>query len=89
MAGRGGKRPGSGRPTVAKELATADLARKALIAKYGSLDKAILALIESEEPALIKFVFEHAFGKSPDKIEHSGAVSGITLHIVRGKPNIK
>lgn len=88
MAGKGGKRPGAGRPTIAKELATADLARKALTDKYGSLDAAILALIESKEPALIKFVFEHAFGKSPDKIEHTGD-AGLILTIVRGKSNTK
>jgi len=90
MAGKGGARPGSGRPTIAKELATADLARKVLIEKFGSLNEALIALLEMNEPALIKFVFEHAFGKSPDKIEHTGDISGkLTLHIVRGKSNIK
>ncbi|MES3017899.1 MAG: hypothetical protein V4721_08980 [Bacteroidota bacterium] len=84
MAGKGGARPGAGRPTIAKELATADLARNVLIEKYGSLNEALIALLDTGEPALQKFVFEHAFGKSPDKIEHSG-INGLTLHIVRGK----
>ncbi len=74
MERRGGKRAGSGRPTIAKELATADLARKTLIEKYGGLREALIALLDMNEPALTKFVFEHAFGKSPDKIEHSGEV---------------
>jgi hypothetical protein len=74
--GRGGARPGGGRPTVAKELATADLARKALIEKWGSLNEALQALLTMNEPALTKFVFEHAFGKSPDKIELTGKDGG-------------
>ncbi len=82
----GGKRKGAGRPTVAQELATADLARSALIKKYGSLELALNALLDMGEPALIKFVFEHAFGKAPDKIEGS-VNSHITLKIVRGKLN--
>lgn len=81
MAGKGGTRPGAGRPTIAKELATADLARKALIEKFGSLNEALIALLEMNEPALTKFVFEHAFGKATEKIEHSGGIeqSGIML----------
>lgn len=74
MAGKGGARPGAGRPTVAKELATADLARKCLIEKFGGLNEALIALLEMNEPALTKFVFEHAFGKPTDKIEHSGEI---------------
>lgn len=86
MGANGGKRPGAGRPTVAKELATADLARKALIKKYGGLNEALIALLKTDEPVLLKFVFEHAFGKSPDKIEHSGNAS-ISLKIVRTRSN--
>ncbi len=87
MAGKGGKRPGSGRPTIAKELATADLARNILIQEYGSLDEALLSLLKTKEPALLKFVFEHAFGKTPDKVELSGSTNNkITLNIVRIKP---
>ena len=86
MAGKGGVRPGAGRPTIAKELATADLARNVLIKKYGSLNEALIALLQTEEPALLKFVFEHAFGKSPDKIEQN-IKNEIRLHIVRGRDN--
>ena len=81
MAGKGGARPGAGRPTVAKELATADLTRKALINKFGGLNEALIALLEMDEPVLTKFVFEHAFGKPTDKIEHSGEIdnNGVVL----------
>ena len=82
MAGKGGKRPGAGRPTIAAELATADLARKCLIEKYGSLNAALIALLEMDEPALIKFVFEHAFGKPTDKIEHSGEIDQVIVGMI-------
>jgi len=85
---KGGARPGAGRPTVANELRTADLARSVLIKKFGSLDGALTALLEYNEPTLTKFVYEHAFGKSPDKIEHSGNAS-IQLNIVRNRSNSK
>lgn len=80
MAGRGGVRPGSGRPTLAKELATADIARGTLIKKFGSLEAAMEFLLTTDEPTLLKFVYEHAFGKSPDKVEHSGEVN----HVITG-----
>jgi hypothetical protein len=87
---RGGKRIGAGRKTIAKELHTSDLARKVLIEKYGSLEQALESLLEYKEPQLLKFVFEHAFGKTPEKIEHSCNLSGkLTLNIVRGKYNSK
>ena len=88
MAQRGGARPGAGRKSVAKELQTGEMARKALRDHFGSLDEALIALLQTGEPSLQKFVFEHAFGKSPDKIEHSGN-AGIKLHIVRGKSDIE
>lgn len=78
----GGKRPGAGRKPLSTELKSADLARTALKAKYGSLENALKALLESGEPALIKFVCEHAFGKSPDILK--GDVSVTSLIIQRG-----
>lgn len=78
MAGKGGARPGAGRRTIAQELGTADLAKKALIKKYGSIDAAFQHLLESGESALLKFVFEHAFGKPTEKLEHSG---GFTIKV--------
>lgn len=75
MAGKGGARIGAGRPTIAKELATADLVRKVLVEKFGSLEEAIKAFLGKDEPALDKFILEHAFGKSPDKIEMKADVT--------------
>jgi len=44
----------------------------ALVKKYGSKEEALIALLNSDNPILIKFVYEHGFGKPLDKIEHSG-----------------
>lgn len=65
---RGGSRKNAGRKSIAEELGTRDLARKAIIDKYQTLDNGLKTLLESGEPALVKFVFEHAFGKSPDQL---------------------
>jgi len=47
----GGARPGAGRKPKAEELKTSELARKALIAKYGSIDASFHSLLDSGEPA--------------------------------------
>ena len=88
---RGGARKGAGRKTLAENLQTADLARECLIKRWGSLEAALSALLDYEEPTLTRFVFEHAFGKSPDKIEHSGKVDmQITgMEIVTGQADKK
>ena len=78
MAGKGGARPGAGRKTIAQELGTADLAKKALIERYGSLELSLKSLLDSGEPALIKFVHEHAFGKPTEKVELSGGLKNTT-----------
>jgi hypothetical protein len=78
----GGKRKGSGRKSIAEELGTKDLARNALIAKYETLDNALKKLLETGEPALVKFVFEHAFGKSPEHIDLTS--KGEQLHTITG-----
>lgn len=83
----GGARPGAGRKTIAAELGTADLAKKALIARYGSLENSLQSLLDSGEPALIKFVHEHAFGKPTEKVEHSGGQQPIQAVINIIKPN--
>ncbi len=69
MAGHGGIRKGQGRKPIAEELKSYDLCRSALVAKFGSMEAAITYLIESEEPALMKFVYEHAIGKPQDKVD--------------------
>ena len=66
---RGGARPGNGRKSIAEEFGTRDLARKAIIQRFGSLEAGLEYLLKSDEPALIKFVFEHSFGKAPETIQ--------------------
>lgn len=66
--GHGGARANSGRKSIAEEMRTRDLAKDAIIAKYGTLEKGLKALMDTGEPMLIKFVFEHAFGKPTDEI---------------------
>lgn len=72
--GRGGVRPGAGRPTIAQELATADLARGVLIKRFGSLEAALNAFLDKDNPILDKFVLEHAFGKTPETINIRGGL---------------
>lgn len=59
-----------------------NLAIGALIAKYGTEEKAFEALLTSGEPSLIKFVYEHAYGKPKEKVEmqQDGA---LTIKIIR------
>lgn len=87
MAGSGGKRIGAGRKSKAEELKIAAIAIESITQQHGSLENGFKWLLNSKEPSLIKFVFEHAAGKAPDKIEHSGDIQPLTLRIVRGKPN--
>ncbi len=75
MAGTGGARPGAGRPSISQELKTADLARKALIDKYGSLNTALIEILKMNNPILTKFVLEHAFGKPTDNINLKGEIN--------------
>jgi hypothetical protein len=74
MERRGGKRPGSGRKPLAEEMKTQVIAMNALVSRYGSQELALQAALDSGKDQLIKFVYEHAFGKPQDKIEHSGEV---------------
>lgn len=64
---RGGARPGAGRKSIAEEFRTADLARKAIIEKYGSLEAGLVDLLKGD-PVLKRFVFEHALGKPQDNL---------------------
>lgn len=69
---KGGARPGAGRKSLAAEQQTAEQARKAIIAKYNSIEGGLQALLESEEPNLIKWVFEHALGKPTEQVQIDG-----------------
>jgi hypothetical protein len=80
---RGGARRGAGRKRKADEARIQEMAAKALISKYGSEQDAFKALLDSKEPSLIKFAYEHAFGKPREKVDMD--TSGkITLIIKRG-----
>jgi hypothetical protein len=69
MAGKGGARPGAGRKSQRDEDKARRLCIAAIEFKYGSLEKGLVKLLESDEPSLQKFVFEHAIGKPTDKID--------------------
>lgn len=86
MAGTGGARPGAGRKTKAAEAETRDIACNALIEKFGSKEEAFKWLLTTKEPSLIKYAFEHAFGKPVEKFNHSGEITGINL-IFKPSPN--
>ena len=72
---KGGARPGAGRKSLSEEVNSQQVAMSTLVSKFGSKEAAFEYLIDSQEPALIKFVYEHAFGKPQDKIEHSGKIT--------------
>jgi hypothetical protein len=76
MAGTGGVRPGAGRPSKADERRVRDLSVKAIVKCYGSEEKGFQALLKSGEAVLIKFVFEHAYGKPKEHHELSGPDGG-------------
>ncbi len=65
---RGGARIGAGRKSVASEEKTKELCKAAIQGKYGSVENGIKKLLESNEPSLIKFVYEHALGKPTDEV---------------------
>jgi hypothetical protein len=67
----GGARKGSGRKSVHSELEVRNLAIAAIIKVYGSEAKGFEALLLSGEATLQKFVWEHAYGKPKEKVEHS------------------
>lgn len=62
-------KPGPGRPKKADEERVRDLSLKAIISHYGSEEAGFKSLLESKEPSLVKFVFEHAYGKPRDKVD--------------------
>lgn len=69
MAGTGGARPGAGRKPKADEEKVKALAVSAIEKKFGTLEDGFKALLESQEPSLIKFVWEHAVGKPREKMD--------------------
>lgn len=72
MAGKGGQRPGAGRPSKTDEERVRDLSVQAITTHYGTEEAGFQALLDSKEPVLIKFVFEHAYGKPKERHELFG-----------------
>lgn len=81
---KGGVRPNSGRKSKADELKVCNLAQSAMIEKHGTLEAAFAWLLDSGETALIKFAFEHAFGKPQERLEHT-MPEGVNLMFVGSK----
>lgn len=79
----GGARQGAGRKPKVDEVKVQNLAIKSLVEKYGSEEKAFINLLESGEASLIKFVYEHAFGKPREKVDMNNT-GPLTLRILRG-----
>lgn len=69
MVKHGGARSGSGRKSKAEELQVQSTALEAITEKYGGLKAGFVALLNSGEQALIKWVFEHGAGKPQDKVD--------------------
>jgi len=67
MAQRGGARINAGRKSRAEELGITAIAVQAIAEHYGSLLEGFKALLQSDEPSLVKFVWEHAAGKPREK----------------------
>jgi hypothetical protein len=77
---RGGKRQGAGRKSRAEEMKSAEIAQRAMVNRYGTLEKAMVGMLDSQEPSLIKFVAEHAFGKPIDNLNlNADGVGGVIL----------
>ena len=84
---KGGIRVGSGRKPLHDGITSRELAKSAIVAKFGSIEAGLQSLLDSEEPVLLKFVYEHAIGKAKDVIEHSGEIAGtpqIILNFPKG-----
>lgn len=80
MASKGGARQGAGRKPKAQEERVRELAKNAIIAQYGSLEAGMAHLLTTKEPSLIKFVYEHAFGKPVDEVKVEG---GLKIQLTR------
>lgn len=65
----GGARPGAGRKPKADEEKIRGLAVAAIEKRHGSLEEGFGKLLETGEPSLIKFVWEHAVGKPREKVD--------------------
>lgn len=82
---KGGKREGAGRKPVHDEMMAREICQTAIIKKYGSLQAGIEFLLDTNEPTLLKFAFEHAIGKPADTINLPGEFPQINLIMPEGE----
>ena len=80
---RGGARPGAGRKSREYEIMVRDLAIQAIEEYYGSLKDGLKFLLQSKEPALVKFAWGHAIGNPKEFMEMD--VNGVmeTVQIIQ------
>lgn len=83
----GAGKPGPGRPKKADEKEARNLAVSALKKRYGSLEKAMLALVDSKEPTLRKLAYEYALGKPAERTEKPPSFPQINLQLVTNNNN--
>jgi hypothetical protein len=65
----GGARKGAGRKPVHDEQRARDLAISAIVAKHGSEAAGFAALLNTNEPTLVKWVYEHGYGKPKETLD--------------------
>lgn len=77
--------PGPGRPKKAMEDLARQQGQAALKKKYGTLEKAFIALLESKEPSLIRLAFEYALGKPAEIGQAPGGIpfNQLTIQVVQ------
>jgi len=83
MAGTGGARPGSGRKPLYEELRVRNLCIAAIEQIHGTLQDGLVSLLQSGEPTLIKFVYEHAIGKPKEQINIDAIQSIEQIQIIQ------
>ena len=83
MGKMGGARPGAGRKTKTEELHIRNLALQAVEETYGSIVDGLKHLLQSKEPALVKFAWGHAIGNPKEFMEMD--VNGVmeTVQIIQ------
>jgi hypothetical protein len=72
-----------GRKKKDEDLRITNVAIESIEEKYGSLKNGFLALLETKEPSLIKFVFEHAAGKPKEKVDVNMSNETETVQIIQ------
>lgn len=82
---KGGKREGAGRKPVHDEMMAREICQTAIINKYGSLQDGIEFLLDSNEPTLLKFAFEHAIGKPREKMDLNADLPLINMIMPEGE----